>query len=221
MFDKWDLKPLSFKQDFGKLSGKSGWRTERAFLKHCIENGKPSILHDLTNCLRYGDISFVQDGSIHIAEIKSSANMNARTERQRSNAAKMINYLSADKAGNFLSIRHIQRSSPPTEECHYRDELNRLIAETYKRGYAISEVEPGLRYGVFSKAPGPEWDHLLEGYSRPLVFFVNEAKCNSSWIHHYPPVLSIRDITAFVDFISGDLCVFVVANMNRIHEFAG
>src|ERR1044071_5550429 len=80
--NKWDIKPLAFKQSPGFLSGKKGTRLERKILRLVFKIGKVAILNDLTTCLRYGDLTIPHQEHFLIVEAKSSKNKNARVERQ-------------------------------------------------------------------------------------------------------------------------------------------
>jgi hypothetical protein len=55
--DKWDIRPLAAKQPPGFLSGKKGFRKELFFVRRIFKAGRIALLNDITNCLRYGDIT--------------------------------------------------------------------------------------------------------------------------------------------------------------------
>lgn len=81
-FKKYNLKPLCAKQSAGFISGKKGLKKELDELRKIFLKGKFAILNDLTNSLRYGDITTVHEGKPYILEIKSSNMKNARIYRQ-------------------------------------------------------------------------------------------------------------------------------------------
>ena len=81
-FKKYNLKPLCTKQSAGFISGKKGLKKELDELRKIFLKGKFAILNDLTNSLRYGDITTMLDGKPYILEIKSSNIKNARIYRQ-------------------------------------------------------------------------------------------------------------------------------------------
>lgn len=80
--DTWDIKPMAFKESPGAISGKKGARLERKILRAIVRSGYVAILNDLTNCLRFGDITVVRDGFPQILEVKSSKAKDARSNRQ-------------------------------------------------------------------------------------------------------------------------------------------
>lgn len=98
--DKWDIKPMAFKESAGYLSGKKGARLERKILRESFSMGVIAILNDLTNCIRYGDITVPRDGKVRILiEAKSGrkGRIDDRYERQREQAKNIINYLDTDQ----------------------------------------------------------------------------------------------------------------------------
>jgi hypothetical protein len=77
MFDRYDLKPLAFKQSPGSLRGKIGRRKELYILHALLNQNLRVILCDLTNVLRYGDICAEKFKLPLPLEIKSSRNESA------------------------------------------------------------------------------------------------------------------------------------------------
>ena len=53
---RWDIKPMTFKETAGFMSGKDGFSIELQALRHVFKSSLVAILSDLTRCLRYGDI---------------------------------------------------------------------------------------------------------------------------------------------------------------------
>ena len=70
-FDKWDIKPQSFKEPPGFVSEKAGLNFELRILRLVFSSGHVEILNDLTNCLRYGDVSILARGRKLIVEALS------------------------------------------------------------------------------------------------------------------------------------------------------
>src|SRR5215213_9814528 len=83
--NKWDIKPLAFKESPGAISGKSGGKFERQVFKSAFHSGHIAILNDLTNCLRYGDITAITEDGFRLIElkaVKSELHLNDRIRRQ-------------------------------------------------------------------------------------------------------------------------------------------
>ncbi|NNU33417.1 hypothetical protein HK413_03250 [Mucilaginibacter sp. S1162] len=67
-----DIKPLSEKQHAGFISNKKGNRFERQVLRLAFNRGAIAILNDLTNYLRYFDITIIKDHNVWLPlELKS------------------------------------------------------------------------------------------------------------------------------------------------------
>jgi hypothetical protein len=128
--DKYDIKPLAMKEAPGFLSQKAGLRFELKTLRTVFSLGHVGIMNDLTNCLRYGDISVPKDGTLRfLFEAKSGKYPNSRTQRQFTKARKVINYLADDETDGLYGINgQFQRISLHSPEVHHRDQLNTLIS---------------------------------------------------------------------------------------------
>lgn len=73
----------------GVMAGKAGLAAELARVEQAWkEDGQFAILHDLTNCLRIGDVTvFGNDGSLETIEVKSDAERRSPPQRRRIRAA--------------------------------------------------------------------------------------------------------------------------------------
>jgi hypothetical protein len=73
------------------MAGKAGLAAELARVERAYkEDGQFAILHDLTNCLRIGDVTvFGNDGSAETIEIKSDPARRRPTQRRRIRAAEL------------------------------------------------------------------------------------------------------------------------------------
>jgi hypothetical protein len=70
---RWDIKPMTFKETAGFMSGKDGFSKELQALRYMFQSRSVAILSDLTRCLRYGDIIAIhEDLPPAIIEVKSS-----------------------------------------------------------------------------------------------------------------------------------------------------
>lgn len=144
---KWDIKPLSSKESAGFVSGKVGLRTELRLLRVIAhEEKRVAILNDLTNCLRYGDVTVSADPP-QVVEVKSGSARGERVRRQQSKVQAIVEYLRRDVWDNFdgAGLR-LRRAASPTMEHHHRGGLASLVAEGLKSGAVVRTVEPGLCY---------------------------------------------------------------------------
>jgi hypothetical protein len=72
----------------GPMAGKKGLPAELAELERARGEGKFAILHDLTNCLRIGDVTvFNDDGTATTIEVKSDPNRRSPAQKRKIKAA--------------------------------------------------------------------------------------------------------------------------------------
>lgn len=223
--DKWDIKPQAFKQSPGFVSGKSGLRHELRLLRLVFSIGGVALLNDLTNCLRYGDISVVRNQRSLIIEVKSSHKRNARIRRQISELESMRDYLNygiSDKEYGFKGEK-VDRVLIHSPEIHHMDELNQVIkrAISSPTGFCLEQVEHGLYYGATYLKTENFVNALTQiagvrNSNKFIVCYVNELKY--SGIGYYPFSLSIYDPNAWYAFCSGQLMVTVLASLEVIED---
>ena len=97
----------------GPMAGKSGLPHELGAAVELRNRGSFGLLHDLTNCLRVGDITeFKPDGSKLLYEIKSSPTAKTGPQRRRMEAA-----VQAPMTGGELPGRPGQRIVVPPVRC--------------------------------------------------------------------------------------------------------
>jgi hypothetical protein len=79
----------------GIMAGKKGLIAEREQVDRAWkENGHFALMHDLTNCLRIGDVTIFTDDGPQVIEVKSSANRRSPAQQRR------ITGRAAGRAGN-------------------------------------------------------------------------------------------------------------------------
>jgi hypothetical protein len=73
----------------GIMAGKKGLIAEREQVDRAWkENGHFALMHDLTNCLRIGDVTIFTDDGPQVIEVKSSANRRSPAQQRRITAAR-------------------------------------------------------------------------------------------------------------------------------------
>jgi len=153
---QWDIKPLSWKEPAGFLSGKEGLRPEWQVLRSvALKQKRVAILNDLTNCLRHGDLTLAASPPV-LVEIKSGVGATDRDRRQHQRANEVAEYLRADVAHNWrgtgVTIERIEQIVP---ERHHRRVLPALISDARQCGLALRRVESGTYYiAVGTTDPG-------------------------------------------------------------------
>ena len=126
-FDRWDLKPVAYRQSSGFISGKAGHAFEKKALRHIIRQGVPAILCDLTDGLRFADILVANGATPAFIEVKKQQDRPLKEERQMAAIEKVANYLRTDQAINLFDEDGITiRRVPLGREPRYNvDEVNR------------------------------------------------------------------------------------------------
>ena len=218
--NRWDIKPLSAKESAGFISGKSGSRFERHVARRAWSRGFLTILNDLTNCIRYADITVSKNGSFLLVELKKSQNISPRGKRQLETLASMSNYLETDQIDRlFGDPGPTIRASMHAEELDHCEVLNSLIEQARGVGYAFTEVEAGMFYFVGND------DHGITNFfdfaipkcrSAPVICCVNDSKFTGAG--YSPFTLSITDPTAAFDFWAGRLLIIVLLDRQEIRE---
>ncbi|HMF85866.1 MAG TPA: hypothetical protein VK598_05895 [Nitrospiraceae bacterium] len=214
--DKFDITPMAFKCAPGFISCKKGSRLERQYLKKCFQEGKMAILNDLTNCLRYGDVTIFEDSKVIFAEVKTGERLGKRGTRQLKNLDELVNYLRDDTTiaefdGQTVPMKRVALAAP---EAHHREALNRLIAHSVKAGSSYIEAEEGLYYIVERSNHFllPEVTAKVKGQS--LVANINAFKHNN--VAFYPFTLSLQDPKSLYDFYTGEFVLIVVVDSARL-----
>jgi hypothetical protein len=113
-YDRRYVIALSSNAATGTMAGNSGLPRELGAAAAMRAAGSFGLLHDLTNCLRIGDITeFRPDGSKLLYEIKSSPNAKTGPQRRRMNSA-----IEAVMTGGELPDRPGTRIITPMVRCH-------------------------------------------------------------------------------------------------------
>ncbi len=136
-YDRRYVIALSSNASPGPMAGKSGLPHELSAVAGMRAAGSFGLLHDLTNCLRIGDITeFRPDGSKLLYEIKSSPTAKTGPQRRRMNAA-----VEAVMTGGELPGRPGNRIITPAIRCrtHIRSFVS-VITEAQIQGIAGTSI---------------------------------------------------------------------------------
>lgn len=215
--DRFDIKPMAFKSPPGFISGKDGGRLERQYLRHCFKEKKIAILNDLTNCMRYGDVTIIcEESGPTISEVKSSSRVNARGQRQMDGLQKLGKYFREDVVEELYGFKGpITRIALDREEVHHREELNSLIALSIEKNTSLyKEVEEGLFYVVETEQNTVLHEVLRKPSGTPNVAIINDLKQNNT--AYYPFTLSLKCPDHLFRFYEGEFVVLVVIDSDVI-----
>lgn len=132
------VKPLAAKEPPVSLSGKKGSRMERMIMRNLFAQGQVVILNDLTNCLRYGDLTIPIGDRIMVVEVKSKAfGINGKYWRDKLN---QIGALATDE-GIYLAdveprlIYYLEMQIP------VKDQPDSSLANYYQNNIEFIRVE--------------------------------------------------------------------------------
>jgi hypothetical protein len=211
--DRFELKATTFKEGPGFLINKKGSRLERKCFRAAYQMGAIAILNDLTNVLKYGDLTLVSDSRpAGFMEIKSGKHRNQREERQRERMYKLVDFLNYDTPTDILRpglISHRMAIAKPLED--HIDRLNQLIARAAAAPVTVEEVEQGLIYIItYGQVPDELIGQTFGKFPlrKPIPFFFNQFKYNR--LGYYPACLVFRDRGRYIDYLAGKLQIFVL-----------
>jgi Holliday junction resolvase len=214
----WDIKPFVFKEHAGALSRKKGARLERRILRRIFAEGYVAILNDLTNCLRYGDVTAIKGERFLILEAKSSRNLTDRTERQVGELNNLLTYILTDRTDRLYGREGaFLRTSLPSAPIYHHDELNLVIDKALTAGIGYLEVESGLHYLALTKFDPQIIDDIYANRKGQILIDSVDV-FNSTTSAYYPLTLSIRNPKALFKLYQGQLSINVIVDLGVVSE---
>lgn len=216
---KWDIKPFAFKEKSGFISGQKGKLIEHKHLRQLFKMGHIAVLNDITNSLRYGDITVVTDGCADIIEVKSTNNISAKDEVQLRKIKKIADYLNNDRADELYGrYPNVIRTTACSPDCSHSAILNSLIERSYSEKMVCSKVEKGLWYCVATEYAPDVFDKTINSFKgAPACVFLNASKFEPINAY-YPLTLSISNAEALYNFYSGNISIIVLVDLEIIRE---
>jgi hypothetical protein len=216
--NRFDIKPQSFKEKTGFISNKKGNRLERKCLRSTFQLGGIAILNDLTNSLRYFDITVIKSNDEWIPfEIKSGKRKTKRDLRQEESYERLTSYLFEDVPQEILQKGlKSTRVSFKNNVVDYISEINRLIANAKEVGLVVEQVEKGLVYVINYDNPfnSQELNSKLnrQNLVSPIPFSLNQTHIND--FGYYPLPLIFEKSEYYIDLIKNKLEIFVFFDFN-------
>jgi len=174
-FDRRHIIALCLNEPPGVMAGKEGLAAEREVVDRAYrEHGQLAILHDLTNCLRIGDVTvFGDDGSHETVEVKSDSRRRSPAQHRRIKAAQEAIRSGAPLPGKDRKARLFDLDLP------FRTHLDLLrlgTARAARDGIFAAKV-PGKRVLLVSDFYGCNaqgWTQ--DGYQERLARQVSAAR---------------------------------------------
>jgi hypothetical protein len=198
-YDRRYVIALSSNDSPGPMAGKSGLPHELGAAIEMRSQGSFGLLHDLTNCLRIGDITeFKPDGSRLLWEIKSSPNAKSGPQRRRMKAA-----IEAIMTGGEPPGRPGNRIVVPTTRCrtHIRTFVSGIEAAV-DQGIAGTAISSSRALTAFSfdtlgrtRTDAPAGD-LIDEFNAARQAAIQQAGIQSA-LHH----VRVASVTRNHDFV--------------------
>lgn len=230
--DKWAIKPMMFddktpnkKQKAGYISGKDGAYGELAKVMELVESNTPALMNDLTNTLRHGDVCDLSGSDPYVIEVKSSQNTNSRCQRQMDKIQNIHSYLENDEGENIRGADLCMRVVVDREEINYITFINSMISEALANGISMKSPEEGIYYSVFELKNDDNYNdfetHMMSlDVKKAVMYSLNESKNKDVWGCYYPFILSIRNPEHVYAFLGGEICIYVLIDLEVIEKKA-
>jgi hypothetical protein len=217
--DKWDIKPMAFKEAPGYLSGKEGLSAELAIFNRAFDQGGIAILNDLTHCLRYGDVTLISEGAAAIVEAKSGRTLNQRGKRQQVANDMICGYLQTDRVVGLYGYDHeFHRVGLAHPEMTHASTLETMIWEATERAGSYRQIEPGLHYMVDADEDISGFKMALQSVKgQPQVCMVNMLKRDNT--AYYPFTLSITNPEHLYDFYNGEFVIIIAVELDYVSRY--
>jgi len=215
--DRFDLKPLVFREAPGFITGKVGARLERAILRAVYRHDAVGILNDLTHTVRHGDVMVLaKDRPFMLIEAKSGrGGKRSRTDRQMAAANTMMDYLTTDAREEDGEVwRRVATAQPFVSHGLVAAEMIRALPDA---GWLAREVERGLHYLLIDCRADYDFAEVFGGLvadGRPFLLSVNGMKAHQ--LGYYPFPLSFDDPEVTFRFYNGEFVMFVVADLTHM-----
>lgn len=205
------------KQGAGFVSGKQGLAAEIAVVEEAFAMGLPSILSDLTNSIRYGDVCILTGGDPYFVEVKSGNRLGRRGRRQSEEIGKLHAFYQSDVATNLRGVPQIRRVNHEAPEVNHVGEMNRCIEEAQAKGACVVSPETGLYYvAIYDDRVSLDDLFSQMNISRAFAFALNAAKSAQTWSPYVPFTLTIANGDHLYDFVRGHLYLMVIMDIERL-----
>jgi hypothetical protein len=236
---KHHIKVMMNNQDPGLMLGKTGQELEVEVAELATSHGCYAILHDLTHCLRMGDVTIKHPERAFLTmecksrENKTETNISPREIRQKARMKILNELLSTDAVElNKENFNDLARLGMPSQFVEYASVEKYFVAEFLHAcqlddaDFRIVRPEPGLVYIV--KKPHITTDGWLEQVEPDLIeaeglFSFSALVGRIDGKNAYVAPITLFDIpnSILFDILAGNLNLVVLVSIKRvIDEFA-
>ena len=217
--DKYAIKHFLYDENYhvketaGFISGKDGIKADIILIKKAGQANVPAVLCDLTNTLRHGDVCLLGRNDPYPIEVKTSAKLDKRGEKQLRNINQLNKFFINDEAENFRGIGPVIRSEHVGKEQHHLQFINDCISNSYKEGTSHVSPESGIHYLAITKFKQEIFDQIDAKYIHMIN--LNDYKSAMNW-HPYTPFQLSLNPEHIYNFINGSLSIVVLLDLQVI-----
>lgn len=209
---------MAFKEAPGFLTGKKGLEEELRVLKELFDKKKIAILNDLTNNMRFGDITVIDDmHQFSLVEVKSGTQQFTEHKKQTDKRQKLESYIETDKVEDlhYTGQKMLRISAHSPVEDHLQ-EINILINQALQVGYSsLLEVEKGLAYYVDTEYSEERGEKIIQTINERMgQYYVSMPMFSKPG--YVPFVLSFKNPNAAFKFYKGELVIIVFIDFDYI-----
>jgi hypothetical protein len=148
-YDRGLIHELAFRQSSGHVELSSVLSELSQAEDHVATYGSPVILNDVTNCMRYGDLTVVTKDKVIISEVKAgkASAKDRRARRQRANLETVVEFINSGERVNEGRVEKLIRvdSSPVS----HVPALSDLIKSATTSGRAHARLSDAIAVDVF------------------------------------------------------------------------
>ena len=223
-YDRFSLKQFYFdvdgpnpKQSGGFISGKKGFNLEWTSLVTLSERNIGSLLCDITNIIRFGDICVLGLEEPAVIEIKTSKTKDRRGARQRQKLKKLAEFMDTDVSDQLRGGARTERREAPSTIPPVGEVFDKTADEAREKGFAFTQASKGIFLACIYE------NGLLERLNeipveKPLVSDLNRLKNAKDWAPMYPFTLQFRSFDNLWDFIIGKIILVSFVDFAAIQE---
>jgi hypothetical protein len=210
----YETATVAVNQDAGFMSGKEGLAKEIMLVVAAAKAGVPSVLVDLTNSIRHGDVCLLGGSDPYLIEVKKGIHLNGRGKRQAADIKKLHAFYENDVGVGLRGYPELRRVTVHVPERCYVDEMNACIDHAERAGFCLANPEPGLYYAaIYGARCSMRTLFRSMTVEAPLVFLLNMHKSTRTWSPYRPFTLSIKKKDHLYDFIRGGLILVVIVDV--------
>jgi hypothetical protein len=212
----------------GFFARKKGRKLEVQAGEFAVSHGDLALLHDLTHCLRIGDLTFVKDGfPPALVEFESGRRYSPRHHRRKERQHERLRLVGKVLNGSVerIDAEALHRYSLPTafveqeREFNYHVQAFEQVSRIGPRGYTIVHPEPGLVYiATEPDCPSTEFMQELTSTVQPcrcgFVRLRARVEGHCPWV---PPITLLPiDEDVVVRYLDQEFNLFVYLDLDQV-----